>query len=340
MTAAQDGSAARARRSRRWAIGLIAVGAVAGVAAVAFTTSIVHTTSTPEFCATSCHSMEWAYDSYRRSVHFDNRSGVRATCGDCHVPYESGHPNVIQYVAGTLWTKALAGGSDVFHELLGTISTQAKWEAQRPRLVEQAHAWMKRTDSVTCQGCHDLAAYAGTGNFMAIEEHAGLLQPATVDCIGCHTRNVGHVYAGAAPGTTGSPPAAATAPAAAGSAGGPPSAGGTPVAASSQGVYTAEQASRGVAAYQRACAACHGADLQGGAGPALVGKPFWTDWAGKQVSALWDEVHTQMPLTSPDAMSDQDSLDVLAYMLQRNGLPVGTQELNDTTALARLLPTR
>ena len=166
---------------------------------------MVHATSTPEFCATNCHSMQGAYDSYKRSKHYDNRSGVRTSCGDCHIPYESGHPSVLQYVSGTLWTKAVAGGSDIYHELLGTISTPEKWESARPRLAARVHDWIRKTDSVTCQGCHDLQAYSGAGNFMAIEEHAGLLKPGTVDCTGCHSKDVGHVYLDA-PAQPPSPP--------------------------------------------------------------------------------------------------------------------------------------
>jgi nitrate/TMAO reductase-like tetraheme cytochrome c subunit len=179
---------------RQRTTGLIGAGLFAGVLAVASTTWMVNATSSPAFCASACHSMQWAYDSYKRSPHYDNDSGVRASCGDCHIPYDSRHANPIQYVFGTLWTKAVAGGSDAYHELLGTISSKEKWEQQRPRLTEQVHAWIKKTDSVTCQGCHDLQAYSGAGNFMAIEEHAGLLKSATVDCTSCHDEAVGHVY--------------------------------------------------------------------------------------------------------------------------------------------------
>jgi alcohol dehydrogenase (cytochrome c) len=43
----------------------------------------------------------------------------------------------------------------------------------------------------------------------------------------------------------------------------------------SSGWYTTAQAANGAKAYQKACASCHGANLQGGMGPALVGKQFW-----------------------------------------------------------------
>jgi len=320
MIARGGRSSLSARRSAWRTLGWFGAGALAGASAVVFTVGVVRATSTPAFCAESCHSMQPAYESYRRSIHFDNRSGVRATCGDCHVPYESGHPTVLQYIAGTLWTKAIAGGSDIYHELLGKISTSEKWERERPRLTAQVQSWIRKTDSVSCQGCHDLRAYSGPGNFMAIEAHAGMLKRSTVDCTSCHSKEVGHVYASAAP-----------APIA-------PAAEGAPAQPTSTGVYTAQQAERGAPLYQRACAACHGADLQGGGGPALVGKPFWTRWGGQKLSSLWNVTHVEMPLTGPGGMSADDSLAVLAYLLQRNGLPPGGTPLDDGTDLSHALP--
>ena len=62
------------------------------------------------------------------------------------------------------------------------------------------------------------------------------------------------------------------------------------------GWYTTSQAANGAKAYQKACASCHGANLQGGMAPTLVGKQFWLTYGGKKVSTLWSDVHTQMPM--------------------------------------------
>ncbi len=45
----------------------------------------IKVTSTTEFCV-SCHSMQPVYEEYKQSVHFQNASGVRAECHDCHIP--------------------------------------------------------------------------------------------------------------------------------------------------------------------------------------------------------------------------------------------------------------
>ena len=45
-------------------------------------------TNTEKFC-TSCHEMhDNVYQELQQTVHFSNRSGVRASCPDCHVPHE------------------------------------------------------------------------------------------------------------------------------------------------------------------------------------------------------------------------------------------------------------
>src|SRR5205823_14311499 len=50
------------------------------------------------------------------------------------------------------------------------------------------------------------------------------------------------------------------------------------------GVYTEEQARRGLAIYKERCVMCHGEKLEGGpVGPALSGEDFMGDWQGKSV---------------------------------------------------------
>lgn len=44
------------------------------------------TTNTEQFCS-DCHTND-VVPEYQDSVHFSNRSGVKAICSDCHVPHE------------------------------------------------------------------------------------------------------------------------------------------------------------------------------------------------------------------------------------------------------------
>ncbi|MFZ3332175.1 MAG: c-type cytochrome [Candidatus Acidiferrales bacterium] len=108
----------------------------------------------------------------------------------------------------------------------------------------------------------------------------------------------------------------------------------------SAGWYTAAQAANGAKVYQRTCASCHGAKLQGAMGPALTGKQFWLTYGGKKVSTLWSEVHTEMPMMAAGSVSAKNSTDVMAFLLQKNGVPAGTAPLNDKADLSRALPSK
>jgi cytochrome c len=102
------------------------------------------------------------------------------------------------------------------------------------------------------------------------------------------------------------------------------------------GWYTTEQAASGAKAYQKACAGCHGPKLEGGMGPALVGKQFWRAYGGKKISTLWPAVHTQMPMMAPGSVSARNSLNIMAFLLQENGLPSRSRPLHDTVDLSKL----
>jgi S-disulfanyl-L-cysteine oxidoreductase SoxD len=93
-----------------------------------------------------------------------------------------------------------------------------------------------------------------------------------------------------------------------------------------EGVYTAEQAKRGEALYKDNCAACHGEDLTGsGPMPALAGNDFIANW--KTVGDLFEKTHTSMPASAPGSLSEQQTSDIIAFMLSKSNFPAGTTEL-------------
>jgi len=98
------------------------------------------------------------------------------------------------------------------------------------------------------------------------------------------------------------------------------------------GLYSSVQATRGRAVYERACAECHMPDLAGHeyAG-ALAGYGFQLKWQDASVSELYGRIRS-MPLGRPGWLAPQEYLDILAYVLQKNGYPDGSTEL--TTAVA------
>jgi len=119
-----------------------------------------------------------------------------------------------------------------------------------------------------------------------------------------------------------------------------PVSGGLPPTPNAGGWYTPDQAAKGAKSYQKACANCHGPKLQGAAGPALVGRQFWQAYGGKKVSTLWSSVHTEMPMSAPGSVSATNSTNIMAFLLQKNGVPSGTVPLDDTTDLSKVLPSK
>jgi alcohol dehydrogenase (cytochrome c) len=106
----------------------------------------------------------------------------------------------------------------------------------------------------------------------------------------------------------------------------------------SQGWYSSEQAAQGAALFKQKCAVCHGAKLQGGAGPSLVGNQFFLRYRGKPLSALWSTIHTEMPLTAPSTLSSAQSLALVAFILQQNGFPAGPSPIIGHYDITRIVP--
>jgi quinoprotein glucose dehydrogenase len=99
------------------------------------------------------------------------------------------------------------------------------------------------------------------------------------------------------------------------------------------GVYTAEQAERGKTAYNDSCAKCHLDDLSGGAtSPPLQGMEFLSNWKGKTLGALFDEVRMTMPFDSPGSLTAAQYADVVAYVLSVNKFPAGAKEMDKDPA--------
>src|SRR5687768_8642955 len=115
----------------------------------------------------------------------------------------------------------------------------------------------------------------------------------------------------ASSGAAGSSPAAASPPAAA-----TPAASATGGVSVTTGVFTVAQAARGEAVYTTSCALCHTMAQHSGTG-------FAAAWNGRRVADLYDIIRNTMPLDNPGGLSDQEYVDVVAYMLQLNGVPAG-----------------
>lgn len=157
-------------------LGAAAIFFIAGILFWGGFNQVLAYTNTMEFC-TSCHSMyENPYAEYKHTLHYSNRSGVRAECSDCHVPQELG-PKLVRKVQAS---------REVWHWLLGTINTPEKYDAKRLELAMNEWARMKRTDSRTCRSCHDdLAMSQDEQSRIAWRRHSQLRETGET-CIDCH----------------------------------------------------------------------------------------------------------------------------------------------------------
>lgn len=95
------------------------------------------------------------------------------------------------------------------------------------------------------------------------------------------------------------------------------------------GVYTQEQASRGLEAYSHNCARCHQPDLNGtGGAPALHTSTFTENWREGYLSNLFHHIQTWMPPQDrKGTLPEQQYLDIMTYILSVNEFPAGAKEL-------------
>ena len=98
------------------------------------------------------------------------------------------------------------------------------------------------------------------------------------------------------------------------------------------GPFTTEQANAGRATYQATCSACHLPDMKGSfEAPPLSGANFMNMWRSRPTSDLFNRIRNTMPITDSGSLSDQDAVNLVAYILQANGAIPGTQPLTAET---------
>ena len=127
---------------------LVVLGLGLGVGLVVFGSigSFMVYANSESFCAAACHEMQIHMAAeYKDSIHDVNRSGVRATCADCHVPHEY-LPN---------YAAKLGLFSDLWgHFITNSLDTKEKFEAKRYELAKRVWVYMKGNDSRECRHCH------------------------------------------------------------------------------------------------------------------------------------------------------------------------------------------
>jgi cytochrome c-type protein NapC len=161
-------------------------GFVAGVVFWGGFNTALELANTEEFCI-GCHEMrDNVYQELQGTVHWTNRSGVRATCPDCHVP----HP----------WTYKIArkmqASKEVWGHLFGLINTREKFLDMRPTLAR--HEWdrMEANRSAECRNCHSPQSMDLTKQRdQAANVHKAQLLTGEKSCIDCH-KGIAHKLPG------------------------------------------------------------------------------------------------------------------------------------------------
>ena len=117
------------------------------------------------------------FEELKTTIHFTNRSGVRATCPDCHVPHD--------------WTDKIARkmqvSKEVWGKIFGTIDTRDKFMEKRRELAEHEWARLKASNSLECRNCHSAESMDITKQgARAARIHQQYLFTGQRTCIDCH----------------------------------------------------------------------------------------------------------------------------------------------------------
>ncbi|MFZ7142287.1 cytochrome c3 family protein [Avibacterium avium] len=163
------------RSPSRIAVGvLITLSFIAGIIFWGgFNTALEHT-NTEEFCS-SCH-MNDVVPEYRQSVHYVNRTGVKATCADCHLPHE--------FIPK--WVRKIKAATEVYAHITGKVDTKEKFEAARLEMAEREWARMKANNSQECRNCHNFDAMDFTLQKGVAEKMHTMAIKDGKTCIDCH----------------------------------------------------------------------------------------------------------------------------------------------------------
>ena len=166
------------RPSSVFALGtLVFAGFVAGIIFWGGFNTVLELTNTEKFCV-SCHEMrDNVFSELKTTIHFSNRSGVRATCPDCHVPHN--------------WTNKIArkmqASNEVWGHLFGTIDTRDKFVDHRLELAIREWSRLKANDSLECRNCHGAESMDITRQSpRAVQAHQRYLFTGEKTCIDCH----------------------------------------------------------------------------------------------------------------------------------------------------------
>ena len=158
-------------------LALVAVGLILGVVGVIAFDASLHASSTEAFC-TSCHEMEAnPYAQLQKTKHFDNATGVRPTCSDCHVPKEF-VPKMI---------RKIEAAREVWGNITGIIDPPEKDAAHAPAMKRREIARLRANDSRECRNCHETERWMIALQSAKAQQYHAAKRLNDKTCIDCHT---------------------------------------------------------------------------------------------------------------------------------------------------------
>lgn len=166
------------RPSVHFSLGFLTIGGfIAGILFWGAFNTAMEVTNTEKFC-TGCHEMrDNVFAELKSTIHYTNRSGVRAICSDCHVPHN--------------WTDKMArkmqASKEVWGKIFGTVDTPEKFDAKRLELAQHEWARLKANDSLECRNCHNYDSMDFTRQSQRAQNmHSTYLANKEKTCIDCH----------------------------------------------------------------------------------------------------------------------------------------------------------
>jgi formylglycine-generating enzyme required for sulfatase activity len=156
-------------------------GLILGVLAILGAGKVMSSTSTNDYCM-SCHIHPMADASWKKSVHYDTKSGIHVACVDCHLP-----PKGENY----LWEKGKTGLRDLW-SFYTKDSASFNWVDRRR--LEVARTYVYESSCIKCHENLFPAKLTKEGE----DAHLYYKQTKKTDelhCINCHL-NAGHFIEG------------------------------------------------------------------------------------------------------------------------------------------------
>ena len=93
-------------------------------------------------------------------------------------------------------------------------------------------------------------------------------------------------------------------------------------------VFSVIQVERGTKTYEEACGECHMPEQ-------FTDSSFMIAWQGQTVFDLFDLIKKTMPYERPSSLRNRVYVDILAYLLNLNGVPAGSTDMPSSSRILK-----